>query len=66
MDKDYNIPEFDQVLYDREIQTIVWDWDVIRKIEYISSEESEITFELLRAIDNLVWWRIVSITRTTN
>jgi len=66
MDKDYNIPEFNQVLYDREIQTIVWDWDVIRKIEYISSEESEITFELLRAIDNLVWWRIVSITRTTN
>lgn len=66
MDKDYNIPEFDQVLYDREIQTIVWDWDVIRKIEYISSEESEITFELLRAIDNLVWWKIVSITRTTN
>lgn len=66
MDKDYNIPEFNQVLYDREIQTIVWDWDVIRKIEYISSEESEITFELLRAIDNLVWWKIVSITRTTN
>jgi len=66
MDKDYNIPEFNQVLYDREIQTIVWDWDVIRKIEYISSEESEITFELLRAIGNLVWWRIVSITRTTN
>lgn len=66
MDKDYNIPGFNQVLYDREIQTIVWDWDVIRKIEYISSEESEITFELLRAIDNLVWWRIVSITRTTN
>ena len=66
MDKDFNIPEFDQVLYDREIQTIVWDWDVIRKIEYISSEESEITFELLRAIDNLVWWKIVSITRTTN
>lgn len=66
MDKDYNIPEFNQVLYDREIQTIVWDWDVIRKIEYISSEESEITFELLRAINNLVWWKIVSITRTTN
>lgn len=66
MDKDYNIPEFNQVLYDREIQTIVWDWDVIRKIEYISSEESEITFELLSAIGNLIWWRIVSITRTTN